>query len=173
MSEFILDTNVFNKILDNKIDISKFLELGHKYYVTHIQRDEILNTKADERRHSLIALFFDIVDLNIPTESAVVGVSRVGGAKIIPTESAVFGVSCWGQCKFTAKNNLFEPIKDALDKIKNKKNNLQDALIAETSIKNGYILITNDVNLATIVKDYNGKVLSFNEFYKSHFKKYE
>ena len=79
----------------------------------------------------------------MPTVSWVLGTSQLGklglsGDRVVPTQSAVFGVSIWDQAQYTADDNLYDPLKAALDVLNNnKKNNVQDALIAETAIKNG------------------------------------
>ena len=40
---------------------------------------------------------------------------------------------------------------------------MQDALIAETSIKGGYILVTDDAHLIEVAKRYGGKCMSLDE----------
>ena len=49
---------------------------------------------------------------------------------------------------------------------KGKKNNVEDALIAETAIKDGYVLVTDDEHLATVAKKYHGECLSVEEFWQ-------
>ena len=102
-------------------------------------------------------------------EHAVLGVSRIGearlgGDRVISTESSVWGVSRWGAAKWTANDNLFTPIKTSLDALnKGKHNNVQDALIAETSIKGGYVLVTDDAHLIDVTKRYGGTCISIEE----------
>ena len=114
-------------------------------YATHIQRDELDNTKSDERRTALDKVF---VGLSSELE--------------VPTETAVFGVSRWGSSKWSSEPNLCTRIKSDLDELNGKKrNNVQDALIAETSIKCGLILVTDDQDMTVVTKKYGGKCLSF------------
>jgi len=40
---------------------------------------------------------------------------------------------------------------------------VQDALIAETSIKGGYVLVTDDTDLIEVTKGYGGKCISLEE----------
>ena len=93
-----------------------------------------------------------------------VGAARVGGGRVVPTESMVWGVSRWGEAKWTGNDNLYTPIKADLDALnKSKRNNVQDALIAETSIKGGYVLVTDDTHLIEVTKRYGGRCMSIDE----------
>lgn len=170
--DYMFDTETFNMLLDASIDLKLLRSKCNRYYVTHIQRDEIQATRDLERRNQLLAIFHEVSNSGVSTESAVVGVSRVGEAKLggsnmVPTESAIWGVSSWGQCKWTADDNLYEPIKKDLDNYKRKKSNLQDALIAETSIKNGFILVSNDKALNEILPKYGGEIIRSDDFIAS------
>ena len=44
-----------------------------------------------------------------------------------------------------------------------KENNGKDVLIAETAIRNGYALVTDDSDLANVVRELNGKTIHFHE----------
>ena len=72
------------------------------------------------------------------------GEARLGGERIVPTPSAVYGVSEYGQANYT-------------------QNNVQDALIAETAIKAGHVLITDDRDLQTVTTQFGGRCLSVAE----------
>lgn len=164
----MFDTNVFNRIVDAKITPESLI--GHvTAYATHIQRDEINNTKAVERRIMLAKVFDDVVSVSDPTASFVIGTSRLGEARIggsreVPTTSAVWGVSRGGKANWSAEDDLYSIFKSELDKLnQNKPNNIHDALIAETAIKGGYILVTDDADLATVTKKYGGNCLSVAE----------
>jgi predicted nucleic acid-binding protein len=71
--------------------------------------------------------------------------------------------NCWvsrfDEAKFS-DGILHKQIKKDLDAVKKKPNNLQDALIAETSIEKSLILITTDSALQEIVCKLNGKSVS-------------
>jgi predicted nucleic acid-binding protein len=170
---YMFDTNVFNRILDGVISIQT-LTGRVVVYATHIQRDEIDNTKNPERRAALAQVFGDVVAELPPTDSFVLGVSRLdearlGGERVVPTASAVYGVSRYGQAKYSAEDNLFSALKDRLDSInRNKPNNVHDALIAETSIKEGHILVTDDTDLAAVTKEYGGQCLSVGELLRRY-----
>jgi predicted nucleic acid-binding protein len=65
------------------------------------------------------------------------------------TSSAVADISVAdGACASDGK--LFEAMRDELNKIKPKRNNTQDTLIAETAIVNGLTLLTGDRNLREV-----------------------
>ncbi len=146
LDNFMFDTNIFDRILDGNIN-TKSLNPNHTYFVTHIQYDELNKTPNIKRRNSLIKVFSVISGTTIPTESVVMDVSR-------------FDLSKLGDA------NLYEKIKKELDKIKKKPNNIQDSLIGEASIKNHFILVTDDKNLRKIVKKLGGTAISFSEFQK-------
>lgn len=146
----MFDTNVFNRVLDAKIRFQPH-NARVSAFATHIQRDEINNTKDAGRRTALAEIFNEIVSEPVPTESAICGVSK------------------WGQAKWGAGDNFYSRLKTELDKLnKNKKNNTQDALIAETSIKCGYTLVTDDADLADVTKKFGGKCLSVAEFLRQY-----
>ncbi len=161
---YMFDTNVFNRILDGVLSLQT-LTGRVVAYATHVQRDEINSTKDPERRAALAQVFHDVVAKSLSTDSAVVGVSRVGearlsGERVVPTESAVYGISRHGQAKYSAADNLYSALKGRLDNINGgKPNNVHDALIAETSIKGGHVFVTDDADLAAVTKEYGGRCL--------------
>ena len=164
----MFDTNVFNRIVDDTIPLVTLIGRVTAY-ATHIQRDEINNTKNIERRAVLAKVFRDVVAESDPTRSFVLGVSRLdearlGGERVVPTASAVWDVSRWGEAKWGGDDDLYSTLKTELDKLNRAKpNNIQDALIAETSIKGDYVLVTDDTDLTTVTKQYGGKCLSVAE----------
>lgn len=165
MNNFMFDTNIFNHILDFKINLETIKGKGN-FFVTHIQQDEINDTPDSSRKKLLIEIFTSIVNNDIATSSVVIGVSRIGRAKLggnsIPTESALWGISHWGESNWGNKDGLYQPIKDKLDSRNNhKKNNPKDALIAETSIKNNFTLITHDKDLYSITTYFHGSCANF------------
>lgn len=139
----MFDTNIFNKMLDGRIDVLKIKKKICK--ATHIQFDEIQATKNGHRRAQLEIVFNEIITVQIPTESLVLGVSRLGMAKL-------------------SDGDLYKKLLVRLNALNNSKsNNIQDVLIAETSINNKYILVTDDRNLAQVTTDFGGKVCNLHE----------
>jgi predicted nucleic acid-binding protein len=147
MPSYMFDTNIFNRILDAVVAITKFREKAH-FYATHVQLDELKATSNTQRRQELISVFDEVAGNNkIPTESFVLGVSRLDEAKLGDEE-----------------NDLYSKIKTELDKRnKNKPNNIQDALISETAIKNKITLVTEDTDLLAITKSFCGKCANIDE----------
>ena len=77
--KYMFDTNIFNKILDNKKNKYPDLDLSNLkglYCITHIQKDELETTANEDRRRSLLEVFSLIRQDKMPTESAVWGVSK-------------------------------------------------------------------------------------------------
>jgi predicted nucleic acid-binding protein len=171
MLSFMFDTNVFNHVLDGIAELSRLVGRA-KFYATHVQIDELKKTSNDARRAALLEVFEEITNIRVPTESFVLGSSWLGKAKLggerpVPTESAVWGVSKWDECKWTASDNLYEPIKSELDRLnQSKPNNVQDSLIAETSIKNGFTLVTHDRDLFWITTKFGGAACNIHEVIK-------
>jgi predicted nucleic acid-binding protein len=145
MSRFMFDTNVFCKILKMQVPTS-LLTKGHQYFVTHVQKDE-LNNAPQRIRGKLLSVFQVIPQEAIPTESAVVDVSRVDGAKI--GDSVLY-------------NSMLQELNRA--KPKEHDHNIKDALIAETAIKNGIVLVTDDKALQDSARKHEGTVMPFDAF---------
>ena len=145
MKNYMFDTNIFNEILDKRIDITPITNV--LFYVTHIQKNEIQTTKQDERRGELLNVFHEVQK------------------SVIATESAVWDLSEWDNAKLGTEEGLYQQITERLGELnKKKKNNSQDALIAETAISNGQILVTNDKDLRTVVNEFDGRAIGLDEF---------
>jgi len=138
----MFDTNIFNGIRDGRIDISSF-DKRHHYYTTHIQYDEVCNTQDPSRRAALKTLF--------------------KYAACVPTETAVVGTSRLDMCKIPDDDH-YDRLLNELDRLERKDNNQEDALIADTAIKKGHILVTNDRSLRKVASKMGGKVKSLDEF---------
>ncbi len=82
MTSYMFDTNIFNRILDGVIELTKFYEKAD-FFATHIQADELKATLNTKRREELIAVFEEVSGNNkVPTESFVLGISRLDEAKL-------------------------------------------------------------------------------------------
>lgn len=164
----MFDTNIFDRILDGKIIILT-MKVGKNFYATHIQLDELNVVPDINKKGKLLKIFEQVVNSKVPTESMVWDVSKWDEAKwsgetqLTPTETFVLGVSRLGKAKL-GKADIYSPIKAELDKLEAKPNNIKDALLAETSVKNGYILVSDDKNLCNVIKKIGGIVLTFKEF---------
>jgi len=136
---YVVDTNIFNKLVDGVFRIEDLPSDG-PYLATHVQIDELNNTKDAERRARLFLMFAEV------------------RPQVVPTESFVWDVSRWDHGKW-GDGILYEKLKHDLDALnKSKANNARDILIAEVAIANGYTLLTADRDLATIAEKHGGKV---------------
>lgn len=140
----MFDTVIFNRVLDESEPIERLTECV-AVYSTHIQRDEINNTQDEERRRKLNRVF---ADLNPEMRS---------------TKSAVWNVSKWNQARWSEGDNLLRTIETKLDEHEKKKNNIRDALIAETAIKNKYTLVTDDGDLRDVAAELGANCMTFKE----------
>ncbi|MBU4176389.1 MAG: type II toxin-antitoxin system VapC family toxin [Desulfurivibrionaceae bacterium] len=139
---YVVDTNIFNKLVDGVI-CAEDLPSDGPYFSTHVQIDEINNTKDSERRARLFLMFAEV------------------RPQVVPTESFVWDVSRWDQGKWS-DGVLFEKLKQDLDALnKSKANNARDVLIAEVAIVNGFTLLTADSDLSVVVKNHGGQVAFF------------
>ena len=138
MNQYMVDTNIFNRVLDNKLNLKVFKRDDLEFFSTHVQRDEIVQTPNDSRREELLSLFHEI-------------------SESISTESALWGVSAWGKSKW-ARDETVSKILLELEKLKKKGNNNKDALIADTAIKNSMTLLTEDSDLFNVTRNFGGKV---------------
>jgi predicted nucleic acid-binding protein len=142
----MFDTNIFGKILkmDSPYDL---LVRGHEYFVTHVQRDELEVTPSENIRNQLLTVF-----QTIPQNA-------------ILTETAVFDFSRFDMAKF-GDGLVYSHVLEELNKIKPRQheNNIKDALVAETTMKNGILLVTDDKALLEIVLKIGGLALDFSDY---------
>ena len=140
----MLDTNIFNTVVDQNISLPQ--REDYKYFSNEVQYIEINKTKNKDRREFLLNIF------------------NLINPEIINSETELWGEFSWGERKFGYVSSDFIIIKEILDTLKYKKNNKEDALIAEITIKYDFILITNDSNLRKSFKRINKLALSLDEF---------
>lgn len=137
----MLDTTVFNWLLDGHIRADQ-LPKGAAYFVTHIQRDELAAESREERRKQLFAQLGALKPISMPTESGIIGVSRIG------------------EFKFSDGSD-YTTLLAALNAKKKSKNNSNDALIAETALKNKLTLISADTGLCEVAGAAGVSVIHF------------
>lgn len=147
----MFDSNVFAEIVSGKIDL-EIIKGTHQYCVTHIQEDEINQCRHPERKKELLEVF-----------------NKISPYKI-PTTGAVWGISNWGECTWADEEDLIEEIAENLPKKgrkterADKENRLRDALIANTCIREGYILVSSDLYLSAQVQKYGGESINVKDF---------
>lgn len=142
----MFDTTVFNHLVNGGIEPSR-VPTDRQIFVTHVQLNEIQNTRNSSRLHALLAMFTAIDSTRVPTSSA------------------IYGVSEYGESEFSSEGGLFESLLEKLnDKNNAKDNNARDVLIAETTIRRNLVLVTDDSHLAEVVRESSGTVIRLAEF---------
>lgn len=129
----VVDTNIINRLVDGSLSTEDFPP-DAELVATHVQIDELNKTQDSERRARLFLRFATTIDRVVPTESTILGVSRLGFSKL-------------------SGGNVYSALKADLDSLNGgKANNAQDALIAEVAISSGYTLFTADYHLAEVAR---------------------
>jgi len=142
----MLDTNAFNAILDApNIEPSKLSCCG-ELFVTHVQLDEIHNTRKLERLTPLLAVFKAVAQETVSTTAAVYGVSRYGMAE-------------WGN----AKGDYDKILLLLKQKDGKSRRNTKDALIGVTALNRQYTLVTNDPRLLATIVEMGGSAITLEE----------
>jgi hypothetical protein len=155
---FMLDTNVFNDVLDGKVSLVPFG--GGRVLVIGVQRDELSRTSDPERRSALLKTF-EMVNPEVELAS-----------------SFAFGIegAGWDQAYWNDGSGKFEKMRARLrelDKPKKRRsmnkaeavflNQERDILIAETVIKVGAVLVSGDTNLRQVVEEFGGRAMDPSE----------
>jgi restriction endonuclease S subunit/predicted nucleic acid-binding protein len=160
---FMFDTTVFNAILNRHVDMGQ-LPRNLKYYVTHIQYDEILNTKDERRRGELLKIFEKVQKDVVPTKGCVVGVSKVDLSELFSEDDA------------NLYDKMLEKLKEKDKKSGKKKppeNQARDILIALTCMKNCLTLVTNDENLKEVAQEFQCPAIKFCQLLKGEYREFK
>lgn len=148
----MFDSNCFYQI--KFIDIDIINNDKNEYFVTPIQKREISEKKVDKhfsqkRKERLLNVFKEIDKSEKPLETSILSHPEAGSLSYMK-----LGTKGW-----------FEKFKEALDKYNEEKNNVDDALIAETAISNEIVLVTNERKLIKIVNEVKkGFAITLDEF---------
>jgi hypothetical protein len=138
--KYVVDTCVFNWLADGLIQ-KEDLPCDGGFAITHIQVDEINNTKDGDRRARLSLMQISLRCELIATQTFLFDVSRLDYAKL-------------------GDGKIFIALRDELNLLNgNKKSNIRDALIAEATIVNRYTLLTADADLKAVTENHGGTVI--------------
>lgn len=142
----MFDTNIFGKILQMNAPFD-LLVGKHQYFITHIQKDELEALNNERLRNQLMNIFHFVPQT------------------LVSTESAVFDISRFDMAKF-GDDLVCTHILEELNKRKptQRENNSKDALIAETAMKNGFLLVTDDKALREVVTKIGGLAIDFSSY---------
>ncbi|MDD5701298.1 MAG: hypothetical protein PHU23_04520 [Dehalococcoidales bacterium] len=137
MNGYLLDTNIFNHLVEGKIKLDD-LPLDYPIFVTHIQQTEFMQFPHCEKRSQLLKLLKVLPDHQANLQTLLADISCAGDA--------------------CGNGKIYDQILLRLNKIEKRKSNanVHDALIGETSIINRLVLITNDKDFAQAVKSLGG-----------------
>jgi predicted nucleic acid-binding protein len=145
---YMLDTNVFNDVLDGKI--SPMALTGHRLLVIGVQLAELNATRNSARRADLRAVFEEISPSNERAASFAWGIEGAG----------------WDEAYWNDGSGNFQRIFARLAELDFQKkkdrgdlNKMRDILIAETAIKNHAVLVTRDCNLRRVVSEFGGRAI--------------
>lgn len=149
---FMLDTNIFNRVLDGKLPIEALHCRRGEIYATPVQHNELKDTKDEIRRSNLLAVF------------------RLIGAVEKPIQSAVFGKhDTWNEAQNWGRSGkYYSKVKEALEArgcaSSKSRGRIADALIAEVCLDQGFTLVTTDRDLHVVTENLGGKALCLDEF---------
>lgn len=142
---YMLDTNVFNDLLRGQLSLSIFGQC--RLVATGIQRDELSKTKDGVQRASLLERFDTIKPDIVTVESFAFDIEGAG----------------WDQANWNDGSGNFERMLQRLQDLdrrkkrpKDPRNQMRDILIAETAIKINAVLISSDVNLCSVMREFGG-----------------
>jgi hypothetical protein len=148
MASYLLDTNAINRALDLSIDPGDLRRRG-ELFVTHVQLDELRQTRRPERLEALLGVFQQI------------------GPERVSTSVAVWNESKWDEAEFGTEsaNQLYQSLHQKLDaRNGGKPNNVKDALIGVTALVRALTLVTNDRDLAEVTRELGGDAITFEDF---------
>ena len=147
MNKYVLDTNIFNWILDGRIGTGDLPSDG-LFFATPLQSADISVTADDERRRLLLSKLEEIAPSVLHAESFMFGV-----------EGAGFDQAKWSD------GQTYPALMALLDARRLRPSNVQDALIAEVAFKNGMSLITADKILSEVAEGFGISVVFFSPDY--------
>lgn len=131
MNKCMLDTNVFNYLLDGYIEMTA-LPKDVEFVATHVQHDELNAAPDSARRSKLLETFHHIAAVTMPTGSGVWDITRWDDEK-------------WGD------GVIYKELLAMLEMHKTRKSNVRDALMAEAALINKWLFVTADEMLADAI----------------------
>ena len=138
----MFDANIFDMVVAHPESV-EMLRKCVDVYVTHVQSNQIDDTKSShpEKWEKL-----NWARLQVVSEG-----SQSSGERVVPTKSSAWDITEWNGGEWTSDDNLIYqftgPISPNKTNPKPYKRKITDALIAETAIKNGFTLVTEDKRL--------------------------
>ncbi len=144
--KYMLDTNIFNHVLDGKISLASLTD--RRLLVIGVQSAELRATPDAARRAALLAAFEEIHPTLLPASSFAFDIEGAG------FDQAHWNDGSGNFDRMLARLQQLDPKKE-----KFKLNQVRDILIAETAIKKGAILVSGDSNLRQVVSEFGGHAI--------------
>lgn len=140
MEKILLDNNAIDFLFQNE-EIFIKAKKNYQFFVSASVVEELANI-PDEKKEKRIKLFISLCKLEttfLNDSCCIVGFAR-------------FGVSNLGEGK------VYKEI------LKESKGNVRDAILADTAVSNGCVLLTDDKGLSERMRKHGYKVVNFEEF---------
>jgi predicted nucleic acid-binding protein len=149
----MLDTNCFDHILD--CSLLPQLPAGVILVCTGVQRDEISRCQRPDRRQALLDLF-DKID----------PATQLASSMCFDIEGAGLDQACWNDSsqRFELMLVRLKAIDGKRESQKTLFNQLRDVTIAETALKAGITLVTEDRKLKKVMSEFGGHTINFQDF---------
>lgn len=140
---FILDSLVFDFILDNGIEISKLTDIG-EYFTTNVQHSELKNIPDKIKRNKLLKIYFDLPQTKINLESGV-----------------------WSDVLYWDDDQPWrDEIGQTARELVGNSKKWRDALIGEIAKINNLILVTDDGRFINKARSTEISIMQLDEFDK-------
>jgi len=140
VTKLLIDNNIINKLLEN-IELFKKKRDRISYCVSAQIVEELANI-PDSKKEDRIKLFISLAQIE---------------AQFLLDSVMIWDISRFDLSKY-GDGIVYNKI------LKESKNNIRDAIIADTAVSNDCILLTNDVDLYSRMKNFGYDVLNFDEF---------
>jgi len=144
LKKVMFDSNVFDKLSEFIQVIKESENTKYEYFITNIQVEE-LAVIPDIKKETRIRNILMLTDLR---------------AKLVPVSVMVLGKARLGYTRL-GMGEVYHTI------LNEKKSNSNDAIIADTSVHEGCILITEDKDLYQRMKNNNYEVMHLQDFLSS------
>ncbi|MCJ2092048.1 hypothetical protein MKK67_05950 [Methylobacterium sp. J-072] len=140
---FMLDTNVFSRVCDGVLPVPS--KAGRRFLVLGVQTDECRATRDPSRRATLLRAVEEVDPDLVPAASFCFGIEGAG----------------WDQANWNDGTGRFEAMLARLKVVdpkspKKELNQIRDIVIAETALKLGATLVSDDVALRAVMTEFGG-----------------
>jgi len=146
---YMLDTNFFNALRDGTV-LPECL-IDRRLIATGIQEAELANTTEEVLRNDLRKAFDQAQTEWVPAAQLVFDMAGAG------SDQASWGLNDKTHCA------MLESLRE-LEGTKFGSNQVADVLIAETAMKRGAILVSDDKNLRTLASEFGVPVMCLKDF---------